>query len=277
MANNLFNLNDLEQFPVLQGVSKYLDEFTPYDFLEEYERKNYNPISYNGSVNKIAIPEEQAMKDIEVAIAEFRPIKLNIRSKGSGYIDKLIGDRESYFLPNIPVEKYDVNKIKYNELVIEQVEDFCNFIEQKLSVAFHPYFNEPEKVRLNIRAAFRTWYEKFNSKDTKIDNAEKDESELQEGKAISNKKIKWLGNASHLGYIIYQLANKGFIEFPNYNGEINYTGLAERVLNAFEFKDKEPNKKYMSEQINPESENNKISKITKGKLKIDITDLKDLS
>jgi hypothetical protein len=92
----------------------------------------------------------------------------------------------------------------------------------------------------------------------------------------SAKRLKWLGNTSHLGFIMYQLANKGFIEFPNYNGEINYTGLAERLLNAFEFKDKQPTKKYLSEQINPESENNKISEITKGKLKINITDLQDL-
>lgn len=94
---------------------------------------------------------------------------------------------------------------------------------------------------------------------------------------IAPKKIRWLGNASHLGNIIYQLAMKGFIEFPNHNGEINYTGLADRILNGFEFIGKQPTKKYLSEQINPDSDNNKISPTTKGKLRMDIADLADLS
>lgn len=90
-------------------------------------------------------------------------------------------------------------------------------------------------------------------------------------------KIKWLGNASHLGYIIYQLADKGFIEYPLHIGEVNYTGLAERLLNAFEFKDKTPPKKYLSEQINPDSENNKLSNANKLKLKLNIPNLQDLT
>lgn len=94
---------------------------------------------------------------------------------------------------------------------------------------------------------------------------------------MPEKRLKWLGNASHLGYFIYQLADKGFIEYPLRNGEVNYTGLAERLLNAFEFKDKTPAKKYLSEQINPESENNKISDTNKLKLKLNIPNLQDLS
>lgn len=90
-------------------------------------------------------------------------------------------------------------------------------------------------------------------------------------------KIKWLGNASHLGNVIFQLAEKGFIEFPLHNGEINYTGLAERVLNAFEFIKDPPSKKYLSEQINPESPNNKLSDVNEVKLNINLPYLSDLS
>ena len=105
------------------------------------------------------------------------------------------------------------------------------------------------------------------------------QNEILSNKKIDTqlKKIKWLGNASHLGNIIYQLADKGYIEFPMYNGESNFTGMAERLLNGFEFNGKQPSRKYLSEQINPDSENNKIADTTKAKLKINISVLQDLS
>jgi hypothetical protein len=59
------------------------------------------------------------------------------------------------------------------------------------------------------------------------------ERNLQEMDSKHNK-IKWLGTPSQFSFLFLELANKGFIEFPIYNGEISPTRLAKLCFNNFE-------------------------------------------
>lgn len=268
------DFDNSDQFPVLNGILNYLDKFTPCKNLEIFEAKEYNAKIYNGEINKNAETSEQAKKDVNRIIGKIKSsmIKMSVSIETANYFERLFKERDKLAI-NIPDSQRDYNIKTYNRHIIQKIEKYEYRYSFFLSI-FDEYFDASQLEKLNMKNLLRLWYEKFGETKTNFEDIKQAESEQLN--TISNKKIKWLGNASHLGFIIYQLAEKGFIEFPNYNGEINYTGLAVRVLNAFEFIDKQPNKKYLSEQINPDSENNKIAEVTKGKLKIDIADLKDL-
>ncbi len=264
-----FNLNDEKQFPFLNGVLKFLDTFTPYHHLDLYALKKYDPIKYNGEIDENAETLEQSEKDIVFLIGKVKRAMFDMidSPKTLNYINNLLKERDRFSINISGKEQREYNIQTYNSYVIQDVERYTKFLQERLEITFHPYFKQPEKDRLNLPPFFTGWYEKFGTKE-EIENIEVYSQPI---------KLKWLGNASHLGNLIYQLADKGYIEFPLYRSERNYTALAERLLNAFEFKDKNPSKKYLSEQINPESENNKISKATEMKLKLNIPPLEDLT
>ncbi len=61
-------------------------------------------------------------------------------------------------------------------------------------------------------------------------------------------KLKWNCSPSLLGFIITELANKGFIQYPLWNGDINPTGLAKQCFNLFEIDTTEEN---LIKEFNP--------------------------
>lgn len=52
----------------------------------------------------------------------------------------------------------------------------------------------------------------------------------------SEKPIKWTGKAAHLGYIMGQLADLGYIDAPKKkSGDINYNEFARQITKVFDF------------------------------------------
>jgi hypothetical protein len=234
MTDNFkFDLNDPEQFPVLHGIVKYLDKFTPYRFLKEYDNKNYDPTPFMGFVAENIIPKEEALTDVERMIAEFRSIKLNMRMaeyEYSSHLKKLIDERDKRFVNNIPgSDQRDFNIKIYNRCVIEKIEQYCNNIEVYLRGIFNPYFNKPEAEKLNIRNAFENWYEKFGESDEEIEN-KKIESELRQSGVTTKKKLKWTGTPSQFGFIIDLLTKGGYLQKPTGS----FTKDAELYFSIFE-------------------------------------------
>jgi hypothetical protein len=95
--------------------------------------------------------------------------------------------------------------------------------------------------------------------------------ELEEGKSkLQFKKLKWNCKPAILGFLITELANKGFIEYPLHNGEINPTGLAKI---CFELFDCATTKDNLVKEFNQNGKNT-LSEIKKIKFRIpELTDL----
>lgn len=241
-------------------------------YFEEIENF-YSEVSLKDHINRYADKVSKATNKKALIEMELAEIKLMNKFEKVGYDAKSIGNNPLFSKENLIKE--DLEIFSKTDILLPFEKNFKNsngrFIVKKYDIR---NFVEIDFIQFIGNGIAIAKYEKFLNDQLPLILISSNQPPEIQGQS---KKIKWLGNSSHLGYIIYQLANKGFIEFPNYNGEINYTGLAERVLNAFEFKENEPNKKYLSEQINPASENNKISESTKSKLKINIRDLEDLS
>jgi len=92
----------------------------------------------------------------------------------------------------------------------------------------------------------------------------------KELKALPTNKIKWLASPSILGYVFIELINKGFVEMPLRNGEINYSEFARQLLGAFEF---QTTQNTMENACNPSK--NKLSTTKRSKFKIpQLADLK---
>jgi hypothetical protein len=62
------------------------------------------------------------------------------------------------------------------------------------------------------------------------------ELEAKDNSKEKLKKLKWNSSPSIFGYLFLELANKGYIEFPLRNGELNATGLAKQLFELFEIK-----------------------------------------
>lgn len=84
------------------------------------------------------------------------------------------------------------------------------------------------------------------------------------------KKLKWNCSPSILGYLITELANKGFIEYPLHNGEINPTGLAKICFDIFEI---DSSKENLIKEFN--SNKNSLSDTKRAKF-FSLPELKDL-
>ena len=83
-------------------------------------------------------------------------------------------------------------------------------------------------------------------------------------------KLKWNCPPSVLGWLITELANKGYIEYPLYNGEPNPTGLAKTCFGIFEL---DTTKENLIKEFN--SNKNTLSDTKIAKFTIPV--LKDLS
>ena len=86
---------------------------------------------------------------------------------------------------------------------------------------------------------------------------------------VNVEKLKWNCSPSILGYLITELANKGYIEYPLYNGEINPTGLAKICFAIFDTNSTLDN---LKKEFNPNK--NTLSETKRKKFKIE--ELKDL-
>jgi hypothetical protein len=79
----------------------------------------------------------------------------------------------------------------------------------------------------------------------------------------SANKIKWLGSPSLMGFVFVELMRRGFIELPLYNGEENYTALANHLDNFFEYNGK---KSTLEKECSPKS--NSLSETKRAKFTI---------
>lgn len=84
-------------------------------------------------------------------------------------------------------------------------------------------------------------------------------------------KLKWNCSPSILGHLITELAKKGYIEYPLYNGEPNYTGMGRVCFQIFDIDSKENN---FIRECNPNL--NSLSETKKHKFS-SLPDLKDLT
>ena len=100
----------------------------------------------------------------------------------------------------------------------------------------------------------------------------KDPNHIQK---VENKKIKWLGKPSHLGFIMGQLASLDYIEAPKHiNGEINYTQFAKLVMQTFKAEGKESS---LSKYLNLQSEKGKETQRSFEKESFEIPHIKSVS
>ena len=83
-------------------------------------------------------------------------------------------------------------------------------------------------------------------------------------------KLKWNCSPSILGWLITELANKGYIEYPIHNGDPNPTGLAKMCFSIFEL---DTTKENLIKEFN--SNKNTLSDTKRAKFTIPV--LKDLS
>jgi len=66
-------------------------------------------------------------------------------------------------------------------------------------------------------------------------------------KPAKNDKLQWLGKPSQFAFIFRELAIKGFIELPLYNGESNFKKIGEVLLEVFEVQKSKSTKNILSE------------------------------
>lgn len=95
--------------------------------------------------------------------------------------------------------------------------------------------------------------------------------EMLKNENVNNhlQKLIWNGSPSLLGYLITELANRGFIEYPLRGGEPNYAGLAKQCFEIFELDTTLEN---IKKEFNPNK--NTLSPVKRSKFKI--PELKDL-
>jgi len=190
-----FNLNDEEIFPVLHGIIKYLDGFTPKRELILYSHKKYNPKTF-----------KQTRQDINKSIAIIKGSIGRIMADYRNYIDKLYKERDYLFAINLADNQRDYSIKTYNRYVIREVEGYCNYIQNGLEFTFYPHFKKPEIEELNIKQCFSFWFEKFGANEENV--LAKNENEIE----IQQPPIKWNGTPGEFGAIFNLLFDKGFIE-----------------------------------------------------------------
>jgi hypothetical protein len=76
-------------------------------------------------------------------------------------------------------------------------------------------------------------------------------------------KLKWTGKPAQLGYIMNELAEKGFIEIPKTRGDISYSRFAKVLLELFEI---ETTKANLENEVNPDK--NSLGNLNRKKLSI---------
>ena len=72
-------------------------------------------------------------------------------------------------------------------------------------------------------------------------------------------KLHWIGNASHLGFIISVLIEKGFINPPYKNGSPNIKLVSKQILNSFDFShDSKPTQATLERYVNNKDKKHNI-------------------
>jgi hypothetical protein len=82
-------------------------------------------------------------------------------------------------------------------------------------------------------------------------------------------RLKWLGSPAMFGHILYELAEKGYIEFPQTRGDRSYARYAKECLNLFDIDTTQGN---LEKEINP----NKCTLSPTSKIKLDIPNINEL-
>lgn len=197
-----FDLNNEEKFPVLHGISEYLNGFMPRMDWDFYWRK------WDSGTNRKEETLEETKKDKNklIEIIKSSIFRIKIASGTSDYFDKLIEERDYLFAINIPgKDQRDNNINSYNRYVIEKVKSYCYFIEDTLQRTFYGDPMKSEIEKLNVKQLFSFWFEKFEMKN----ESEKIESLPPDTIKI---KLQWRGTPGEFGAIFDKLFDNGFIE-----------------------------------------------------------------
>lgn len=121
-------------------------------------------------------------------------------------------------------------------------------------------YNEENVAEVYALRGFLNFFENMNEKLTPEEPVQNNNSN----------KLKWKGTPASFGYLIFELAKKGFIDFPLHNGEINPTGLAKKCYQLFDINTTESN---LIKEMNP----NKNSLSDTKRAKFSIPNLEDIS
>lgn len=230
--NPIFDMNNLEKLKKL--VSEYSTkdiENDPFEFVEKF-------LSFSGNHQPLKKEKQYQLKIHINFELTFRKTSLEC------------------LLETTPFPRLKVLENVLNELVIN---DFKEFEDIASIVGKGEIVQDIDKLAQYIGLIRFVQY-----LDQEINKEKENESPELE------KPIKWLGQPSHLGYIMGQLANLGYIEAPTHmTGEINYNEFARQLSKVFNIN----SIGNLAKELNPE----KNSMGYKNKDKISIPHIKEIS
>ena len=162
----------------------------------------------------------------------------NEKNKVEQYKKLLIERDESFnaYRNNFLLELSDIEDVlKKNDYIKNKLTEHY----KDKSLALLEYFNStsPEQrvddkninIIIEMYNAILNFIEKEKEDNDKIISLE------EKDKSKNNlSKIKCNCTPSVFGYLFFDLANKGYFDFPLHNGEINPTGLAKQLFEVFE-------------------------------------------
>lgn len=94
-------------------------------------------------------------------------------------------------------------------------------------------FPTNEKFQRGLKKETLTYFHKWLKEKKQELGKETNSPIIQKVNEKQMEKMKWKCSPALVGFIITELANKGFIDFPLHNGEINPTGLAKICFELF--------------------------------------------
>jgi hypothetical protein len=180
--------------------------------------------------------------------------ELAIKLLGLNFTDKT--------LRNLQTPSYIVHHLE-NVLEHENISAFYAMnVLQRMRGMFSSKDNEKLLPTIIKRLSEIGEYEERSGKsDKRIKELERMLSEAEKG----NNKLKWLASDYHLGFIIKELAKKGFIELPkNERNELLFTEFRNQILGSFSG---EINNKTLYDVIYPHNETD-LSDNTKKRFQI---------
>ncbi len=170
----------------------------------------------------------------------------------------------------------NLTKIKFLKNELSDLEKKINFEFPTNSPSYKIFSNyELSRIEPNWREVTRTTVDNFVYAKYVVDlrqflELKIKEIENPELNRLDIRKLKWNCSPSILGHLITELAKKGYIEYPLFNGDPNYTGMGRLCSQIFEIEGKESN---FIRECNPNLNSLSITK----KSKFDcLPDLKDL-
>ncbi len=180
---------------------------------------------------------------------------------------------ENFNIENINEKLFKYN-VTFQDILHKEIDDIyfneiINTVNSEISDS-NPYKATASSIQQELNELFIGYF-KFDM----IKFIETKISLFQMNTSESSNKINWIGKKTHIGYILSNLALKGFIDTPkNKNGEINFTAFAKLIKQNFEVDvDQDTLRKY----LNPEEIKYEENKKTFDKAKFNIPNIIEVS